>query len=340
MARTEERQPIYDFGRGLIQARNLFMVPPGAALDMDNVSTRYADALTLRRGRTQLMAAKGEPGTFLGQLRRESGRYMLLAGYGSTGDIDKYTGPGTQEKIGQMTPGLPVYAIMYPPEDVLILGDGQLMKKFDGTTFSDVGGSPPKLRCLELYDDRIWGILGRLTLRASGVGDSSNWDPDIENASAYEHEIDSPEGSPGTAVYHFGDYLGVWTQNRLYELVGDATWNYRLVLKDRFAGCYSHFSVAEVNGACYWHGPGGIWERYRGMKPRLISEGQIDDIIEDADPNRVDEIAASVTVDGRFYRLSLPGITEDRTVIFDTKYRSWSQIKGVLAARYMLWRMP
>ena len=42
--------------------------------------------------------------------------------------------------------------------DVVIMGNGaDTMKKWDGTTFANLGGNPPNMKSVTLHSERIWG---------------------------------------------------------------------------------------------------------------------------------------------------------------------------------------
>lgn len=73
--------------------------------------------------------------------------------------------------------------------DIVIMGNGvDNVKKWDGTTFADLGGSPPKLKSLTLHSERVWG---------TGVKAYPNSAFYSDDTYAAEGEISGPENWSG-----------------------------------------------------------------------------------------------------------------------------------------------
>lgn len=64
----------------------------------------------------------------------------------------------------------------------------------------------------------------------------------------------------------------------------------------------------------------------------------IDSIIADSDVNKMSKVSAGT--DGVRYYLSLPGVTIDREIVFDPRYRAFLLREGQSYHRYLHWRMP
>jgi hypothetical protein len=327
---------IADFSGGLRQTPNPLLLPAGVASELSHVDCRRAPLLTTRRGRTAFSADPADAATFLGQFRRSDGYYVLLRGLGSTGMVQRWDGASWVD-VGAMTPYLPVYAVAFPSKDWIILMDGQLMKKWDGTTFSDLGGAPPALTCPEVHLGKLWGVKERVEVRYSATGNPEDW---TTSGDAGYMMFDNAAGSAVTALRLYRSKLYVWTQAAMYAVLGAGPWEFTVEDVPGGAGCWSHFTVAEVAGALYWYGPDGIWEYYEGTAPRLISRGWIDGLLSEADPNRTESMAAGT--DGVRYYLSLPGMSVPcgREVVFDTRYRSWWVRNTETYSRYLWWRRP
>ena len=329
------RVAIADFSKGLRQISNPLALPAGFATDMNNVDVHNTPVLSTRRGVAAFDVDPANEAAGLFQFRTQGGLYMLLKALGSTGDILRYDGVTPWVSIGNMTPTLPVYGVSMPSKDWIIFGDGLLMKKYDGTTFADLGGAPPKLRHLEVHLSKLWGTEGYNTIRYSVTGNPEDWTT-VDDAG--EEVLDNPEGDPITAMKSHRDALFVWTRGAMYVVLGDDPFNFTIKPIADADGCYSHFSVAEVDGFLYWFGPEGISRYYYGAKAQVISRDWIDSIIADSDVNEHSKVSAGT--DGVRYYLSLPGVTIDREIVFDPRYRAFLPREGQSYHRYLHWRMP
>lgn len=338
MARIERtrRAVIADFSKGLRQISNPLALPAGFALDVNNVNFHEAPVLATRLGRAAFDAtdpANTASGLF--QFRTQGGLYMLLKALSSDGHIYRYDGATPWVSIGQMTPHLPTYAASFPSKDWIIFSDGLLMKKYDATTFADLGGSPPMLACLEVHLSKLFGVRQLTRVDFCATGNPEDW---TTKDDAGYFMVDNAAGNPVTALRSHRGYLFVWTQGGMFVLFGDSPLNFSLVQIPEGKGCYSHFSVVEIDGLLYWYGPDGIVQYTYGARPRVVSRDRINQIIADVDVNKTSQICAGT--DGIQYRLSLPGVTLDREIVYDPRYDALAQNEGQSYHRYLHWRMP
>jgi hypothetical protein len=330
-----KRVVIADFTKGLRQISNPLVLPPGFAVDLNNVNFHEAPALATRNGRTAFDAS--DPDTTpagLFQFRMQNGRYIFLRAIAETGNVDYHDG-STWQTLGQMTATLPVYGVSFPSQDYFIFGDGVLMKKYDGTTWADLGGTPPALTCLEVYLNRLWGVTALTKLQWCKTGNPEDWSGTDD---AGYMMVDNAGGDAITAIKAYRGYLFVWTQTSMFVMFGDDVSNFSLVQIPEGKGCYSHFSVVDIDGLLCWYGPEGIIQYRYGATPRVISRDRINEIIGDVDVNETSQICAGT--DGIQYRLSLPGVTTDREIIYDPRYDALTQAEGETYHRYLLWRRP
>jgi len=327
---------ISDFSGGLRQLPNPLLLPAGVSPELSNVDCRRAPLLVAAKGRAAFGTDPNDSGTLLAQFRRSDGYYVLLRALGSTGEVQRWDGSAWAD-VGTMTPYVPIYAVTFPAGDYLILGDGTLMKKYDGTTFADLGGTAPALTHLEVWLAKLWGVRQRIRVDFSATGNPSDFT--TSNDAGY-FMLDNAGGNAITALRTYRGKLYIWTQGAMYVVLGTDPFTFEPTEVHPTAGCWNNFVVAEAGGYLYWLGPDGIWEYYPGVTPRLVSKGWIDSIISGIDPNRVNEMAAGS--DGVRYYLSLPGITTicDLELVFDTRYRSFWVREGRTYSRYLWWRRP
>lgn len=325
---------ISDFSGGLRQTSNPLLLSPGVSPDLHNVDCRQAPILTSAGGRTAFSSDPGDTATLLAQFRRSDGYYELLRALGSTGMVQRWGG-SAWENVSAMTAYVPIYAVTFPAGDYIILGDGVLMKKYNGTTFENLGGTAPALTCLEVWLSKLWGVRERIRVDFSATGDPTDFT--TSNDAGY-FMLDNSGGNAITALRVYRGKLYIWTQGALYVVLGTDYFTFEPTEVHPTAGCWSHFAIAEASGFLYWLGPGGVWEYYPGTEPRLISKGWLDDIVAGVDLERVPELCAGS--DGVRVYFSLPSRVRDAEVVFDTRYRSFWAREGRVYHRYLWWRRP
>ena len=338
MARIERtrRVVIADFTKGLRQISNPLALPAGFALDLNNVNFHEAPVLATRLGRAAFDATDpADTASGLFQFRTQDGVYMLLKALSSAGHIYRYDGTTPWVSIGQMTAHMPAYGVSMPSKDWIIFGDRVLMKKYDGTTFADLGGTPPALICLEVHLNKLFGARQLTRVDYCATGNPEDWTT-ADDAGYFM--VDNAGGDPVTALKSYKGYLMVWTQSSMFVLFGDSPLNFSLVQIPEGKGCYSHFSVVEIDGLLYWYGPDGIVQYTHGARPRVVSRDRINDIISDVDTNLTSQICAGT--DGIQYRLSLPGVTTSRELIYDPRYDAFTQNESQTYHRYLNWGRP
>lgn len=195
-------------------------------------------------------------------------------------------------------------------------------KKYDGTTFADLGGSPTNGSIVTIYKDRVY-VSGASpnysTIYYSEVGQTETW-PSFNN-----FDVNINDGDRVIAMMPLFDSLIIFKEFSIWEFQVDAKNNpstLRYVTLD--VGTTSVRSIINIGGIAYFFNRRGIYQ-FASQYPELISlkiQPFIDAITDPysvvafADGNKYCLYVGTVTVDGRTFT--------NCTIIYDTLQDAWT----------------
>lgn len=146
-----------------------------------------------------------------------------------------------------------------------IVCNGTEVKKFNGSVWSDLGGSPPAGKYIETYNNMIF-LAGhdRGKLRWSNLGDAETWQAVHERN--FNFDI--------TGLATFRDVLVVFTTERLYHIRGFGP-KELTVSFSTIADCTSHQSIVTSEHGLFWWGSKGLNWSPDGFQVFIISDLKI-----------------------------------------------------------------
>jgi hypothetical protein len=180
---------------------------------------------------------------------------------------------------------------------VIICGAASSVLKWNGSTLSNLGGSPPNGNFIATFKDRVY-IAKDSTVYFSDVANPESWPPQSFN-------VGINDGDSITAIQPFFDSLIIFKHNSIWAFNVD-TDNQPLSLKPLAygIGCDSHKSVWIINGALFFASRKGIYV-FSGRSPEKISY-RVEDIFSQI-ANSSDFVAWE---DGDLYHLFVGQIDE------------------------------
>jgi hypothetical protein len=195
-------------------------------------------------------------------------------------------------------------------------------KKFDGSSFSDLGGSPPNGSIVRLYKNRLYvaGVSPNFsTVYYSKVGLIDNW-PAFNN-----FDVNANDGDKIMWMEPVFDSLLIFKENSIWEFKVDRLNNpstLRYITLD--IGTTSGKSVVNINGIVYFFNRKGVFQ-FASRYPELISL-KVDDFIQAVqDPYNVKAFGwgnkyclflGNITVEGKTYSNCL--------LVYDTIADQWT----------------
>ena len=132
---------------------------------------------------------------------------------------------------------------------IAVDGDSNVMKKYDGTTFADLGGTPPVASICREHLGRLWTNdktnLDRL--HYSTTANAEQWNGSGDSGAL---DIGVGDGDPDgiTAIFPtFKGILFVAKRTKLYKVVGYTPEEFQVILVSSGIGCPSHNSIALID---------------------------------------------------------------------------------------------
>jgi hypothetical protein len=216
--------------------------------------------LSTRRGATQLSADTfSDRITSLHYYTTEAGEIGILFTTGTTLRLIETNGTGLTTLSGALT--LPDDTFWsWVTFDGIAIGankatSGDNPVKVDATsTAAALGGSPPKAKYLEVWENRLWLVSASEPNQIWGsvLGDPEDWTVTAGlDTSAVTIDIDADDGDLITGIFATRDALYIFKRRSIHRLVPLALPatdpdNLKREIVTREIGCVSHYSITQV----------------------------------------------------------------------------------------------
>lgn len=152
--------------------------------------------------------------------------------------------------------------------DKLIMVNGTNIVKWNGSAWSNLGGSPPAGAKYITNDNvRVWMAVGD-TLYWCAYLNEENWTAP-ENSGSVEYY--TPNGGDITALREFYGDKWVWKRNSMAVIKGTDFYNYSLVSVSNDIGCVAYKTIQEVGDTMFWLGENDVYG-HQGGKPFPVGE--------------------------------------------------------------------
>lgn len=194
-------------------------------------------------------------------------------------------------------------------------------KKYDGTTFASLGGSPPNGSIATLYKDKVYvsGVSPNYsTVYFSDTGDPETW------RSFNNFDVNNNDGDRIIDMVPLFDSLMIFKEFSIWEFQVDPK-NSPSVLRyiTLDVGCTSKRSIVNIGGIVYFFNRKGVYQ-FTSRYPELISL-KVQDFIDAV----TDPYSVVAFKDGNKYCLYIGDVTVDGTsypkclLVYDTLQDTW-----------------
>lgn len=142
-------------------------------------------------------------------------------------------------------------------KDVFVNGNDNPVYSSDGTSFAELGGSPPQFKYIKTYNNILFGgghDGGKL--RWADLGTSETW------TATNEFVFTQDTNNPITALAPYRDVLVVFCRHSFYHVYGYGTEDLQISHSSTEEGCTSHRSVCVTPyGLFWWSKSGLVWSK-------------------------------------------------------------------------------
>lgn len=220
--------------------------------------------------------------------------------------------------------------------DTLWIVNGEVAKKWDGTTFADMGGSPPLGKHIIFHKDRIWitGVSSqRSRLYYCDVGAYETW-PALNFI-----DVGRGDGDANTGLAILNDRLVIAKDNSTWELAGNSSDNFVLRQVTTSGGCATKHSIAFVKDSLAWLGKDGI-RLFDGVRSALGSKN-VTTKFDGLNSRQLAQAAAVFWEPQQHYYVAAPNgasLTNNLVLVFDAERAAWTVYSGIPAAQWCIFR--
>lgn len=146
----------------------------------------------------------------------------------------------------------------------LLMANGvDAVKKYDGTSVSNLANAPASIAFIDAHDNRVYGAAGN-TIYYSGLRKPEDWTT-VNDAGSIV--VESQDGETINSIRSGLQKLTVFKPNSMYELYGTGPSNYRLVTVAENIGILNHRCSTVINGVMYFLHKNGLYRYAGGSRP-------------------------------------------------------------------------
>mgnify|MGYP001765988834 CR=1 FL=1 len=164
--------------------------------------------------------------------------------------------------------------------DVIIMGNGaDVMKKWDGTTFANLGGTPPVAKSIAIHAERLWATGVKAypnTIYYSDDLNPENWTGGVDAAG----EIYLPTWDGGVCIgvsTIFSD-LVIFKTNNISRVVGTYPGNYEVKTVYSSVGAIAEKTIVSANDRAFFLSKDGLYY-YNGVAAYPLLGDMAKDIV-------------------------------------------------------------
>lgn len=190
-------------------------------------------------------------------------------------------------------------------------------RKWDGTTDSVIGGSPPTFKQIIVHKNRLWGVDASDPTKIF-FSDETEYEKYTSTNFVY---IPAPKtADPITAMEIIQDNLIVWTRNNKYVLYGSDLTNFVLRKAASNKGAINDQVTQVYQNYAFYLSDDGVY-MFNGASDKIISSKIKSKISDIADKNR----CTSALYDNKYYLFyPSPGqALNNKCLVYDLVYESW-----------------
>jgi len=169
--------------------------------------------------------------------------------------------------------------------DVVIMGNGaDTMKKWDGTTFANLGGNPPNMKSVTLHSERIWGTGVKATPNSVYYSDTigkghtgpENWTIAEDRAGVVN--VPTWDGGVCIGVSNIFSDLVIFKTNNIYRVVGTYPSVYEVKQVYSSVGAIAEKTIVSGNDRAFFLSKDGLYY-YNGVSAYPLLGDMAKDVV-------------------------------------------------------------
>jgi len=329
----------YDFSGGLNVKDSEHMIADNQCIDIKNFYFDQKGALSKRNGSKEYNTSAIDSNPILSLFRfyKSSGSFQeFLCLSGSTlYKGDDIGGTWTSIKTGLTAGKRCSFAVW---GDLCYMWNGyDTPMQYDGTTVSDVSGSPPNGKYVVFRKDRLY-VAGDPNnpnrIYFCDTGNPTSW----STGSNYI-DIRSNDGDMITGILPLGDSLVIYKNNSVWMLAGTQTSDFFLSMVLSKVGCMAPGTLVEYHNIHIFLHRLGVFS-FNGVNAQILSE-KIEPRILDINATYIAKAAGGIYKNHYWLSLTKTGDTENKdTYLLNMQLGAWTYFSGLSPNVFTSWNGP
>ena len=169
--------------------------------------------------------------------------------------------------------------------DVVIMGNGaDTVKKWDGTTFANLGGNPPNMKSVTLHSERIWGTGVKATPNSvyysDTIGDGhtgpENWTIAEDRAGVIN--VPTWDGGVCIGISNIFSDVVIFKTNNIYRVVGTYPSVYEVKQVYSSVGAIAEKTIVSGNDRAFFLSKDGLYY-YNGVSAYPLLGDMAKDVV-------------------------------------------------------------
>lgn len=256
---------------------------------------------------------------------QDNGNEFLLFHFGSTNLW--YVSGGANVSITITGLGTAIPDMANFSNSVYICSSDISMQKWNGTTVSAVGGTPPaNTNTLSVYKNRLWTANNstyRSRLWYSALLNPDDW---TTAGSAGNVNINAQDGDVIVKIIPQRERLVIFKERAIYALYGSNPTNFFWDRVTNITGCVSKNSVSSADGIIFFRGKDGFYMLgERDVEPILISK-KIQSFVDNQTNTTT---CSSMIYQGQYWVTYQKSGVTDGILVFDYRSGRWWEYRGI-----------
>lgn len=219
--------------------------------------------------------------------------------------------------------------------DVIIMGNGaDGMKKWDGATFTNLGGTPPVAKSIAIHAERLWATGVKATPHSVYYSDDlnpENWT--IAEDGAGVIDIPTWDGGVCLALSNIFSDIVIFKTNNIFRVVGTYPSVYEVKQVYSSVGAIAEKTIVQTNDRAFFLSKDGLYY-YNGVSAYTLLGDMAKDII--INPAYASQ-AVSIVYKNKLYCAFPEGAstTNNAVIVYDLLNKAFMIWRGISVTDFM-----
>lgn len=312
--------------------RDAFSIGASFASDMKNLTSSDYPALKVRPGYTQIGSSIGTKVLGLG-VWKDTELHAVF----NTGVWAKWNGSTWVTLLSGLSTTAEAYFTNFQGAFSginLIMSNGVVTKKYDGSTVSDLANAPAGGKYPTTFQNRVWVAVGN-ELHASALDNAEIWTDFTDDSMAYAKDIESPTGETINGLFGELSKLTISFPNSIRKLMGGVPSDFNDQVVSQTLGVENNRTAVTLDGTMYLFNGKGLYSFGGGLSPDKSYSEAVQYYPDNSNTTARNQSAAGSDGKNLYFSIPMDSSSAPDTIIeHDRMNRAFNVWKGISALHF------